>query len=91
MKRRQLDLGERDSQDQSDQQEHRRNSLPSIDGARIIGYNFNEGERPGGIKVRAKIRISSRRAAGTLDAAQAEAIRELLQWSRQHRSQGRQP
>ena len=64
---------------------------PEMDGARIISYNFNEGERPGGIKVRAKIRVADRRAAGTLDAAQAEAIRELLVWSRQQRTQGRKP
>jgi hypothetical protein len=75
----------------SDQEERDRNSLSEMDGARIISYNFNEGERPGGIKVRAKIRVADRRAAGTLDAAQAEAIRELLVWSRQQRTQGRKP
>ena len=62
-----------------------------MDGARIISYNFNEGERPGGIKVRAKIRVADRRAAATLDAAQAEAIRELLLWSQQQRTQGPKP
>jgi hypothetical protein len=74
----------------SDQEEHTSNSPSSMDGARIISYNFSEGERPGGMKVRAKIRIVTGRQAGTVNAAQAEAIRELLLWARQHR-QGRQP
>jgi hypothetical protein len=73
------------------QQERDSNSLSEIDGARIISYNFNEGERPSGIKVRAKIRVADRRAAGTLDAAQAQAIRELLLWSRAQRTQERKP
>jgi hypothetical protein len=75
----------------SDQEEHDSNLMRGMDGARIISYNFNEGERPGGLKVRAKIRVIGGQAAGTLDAAQAEAIRELLLWSRQQRTQGRQP
>jgi hypothetical protein len=54
-------------------------------GARIISYNFSEGERPGGMKVRAKIRIVKGREAQAVDAAQAEVIRELLLWARQHR------
>ncbi len=74
-----------------DQEEHNGNSPPEMDGARIISYNYNEDERPGGIKVRAKIRVADRRAAGTLDAAQAEAIRELLIWSRAQRTQGPKP
>ena len=73
----------------SDQEERGSNSPSEMDGARIISYNFNEDERPGGIKVRAKIRVVSGQAAGTLDAAQAEAIRELLLWSRQQRRQRR--
>jgi hypothetical protein len=75
----------------SDQEQQHSNSLSEMDGARIISYNFNEGERPGGIKVRAKIRVIGGQAAGTLDAAQAEAIRELLLWSRQQRTRERQP
>jgi hypothetical protein len=59
-------------------------------GPRIISYNFSEGERPEGLKVRAKIRIVGGKAAGTLDATQAEAIKELLLWSRQQR-RGQQP
>jgi hypothetical protein len=57
-----------------------------MDGARIISYNFSEGERPGGMKIRAKIRVVTGRQAAVLDAAQAEAIRELLLWSRQQRT-----
>jgi hypothetical protein len=75
----------------SDQEERGGNSPSEMDGARIISYNFNEDERPGGIKVRAKIRVIGGQAAGTLDAAQAQAIRELLLWSRQQRARGRRP
>ena len=61
-----------------------------MDGARIISYNFNEDERPGGMKVRAKIRIVSGKQADAVIAAQAEAIRELLIWVRlQRRNTGR--
>ena len=63
-----------------------------MDGPRIISYNFNEGERLGGMKVRAKIRIVSGKQAEAVNAAQAEAIRELLIWVCQQRRQpGRQP
>jgi hypothetical protein len=58
-----------------------------MDGARIISYNFNEDERPGGMKVRAKIRVVSGKQAEAINAAQAEAIRELLIWVRQQRRQ----
>jgi hypothetical protein len=69
----------------TDQGERESNSPSSMDGARIISYNFSEGERPGGMKVRAKIRVVGGRQAAALDARQAEAIRELLLWARQHR------
>jgi hypothetical protein len=58
-----------------------------MDGARIISYNFNEDERPGEMKVRAKIRVVSGKQAEAINAAQAEAIRELLIWVRQQRRQ----
>ena len=61
-----------------------------MDGARTISYNFNEDERPGGMKVRAKIRIVSGKEADAVNAAQAEAIRELLIWVRQQRRQAPQ-
>jgi hypothetical protein len=73
----------------SDQEKQAGNSLPEMAGARIISYNFSEGERPGGLRIRAKIRIVTGRKAETLNRVQAEAIRELLLWSRQHR-QGQQ-
>jgi hypothetical protein len=74
-----------------DQEEQHRNMDRKMDGARIISYNFTERERPGGMKIRAKIRIVSGKQAEAVNAAQAEAIRELLIWVRQHRSQPRQP
>ena len=72
------------------QEEQQSNSPSSMDGARIISYNFSEGERPGGIKIRAKIRVVSGRQAAALNERQAEAIRELLIWARQQRTAAEQ-
>ena len=52
--------------------------------ARVISYNLSEAERPGGIKVRYKIRIVTGKRAKEIDARQARVIMEVLQWSRQH-------
>jgi hypothetical protein len=48
---------------------------------------LNEGERPGGLKVRYKIKIATGRKARDTDARQAAAIRELLIWARQRQDQ----
>ena len=56
-----------------------------MDGPRIISYNLNEDQRPGGMKVRFKIRIESGKKAAARNAQQAAAIKELLLWARQHR------
>jgi hypothetical protein len=69
----------------SDQEKQSGNSVPVFDGKRIISYNLSEGERPGGIKVRYKIRIVTGQRARAVDARQAQVIKEVLQWSRQHR------
>ena len=53
----------------------------------VISYNIDEGERPDGLKVRFKVTIVTGKHAAVLDARQAEAIRELLLWTRQHRPQ----
>jgi hypothetical protein len=58
-----------------------------IDSERVISYNLSEGERPGGMKVRYKIKIVSGPRAKEIDARQARVIREVLEWSRQHRQQ----
>jgi hypothetical protein len=52
-------------------------------GQRIISYNLNEGERPGGLKIRFKVRLLGGKPARALDARQAEAIREFLKWASQ--------
>jgi hypothetical protein len=74
-----------------EQEKHAGNSVPEMGGARIISYNFSEGERPAGLRIRIKIRVASGWQAAARDAAQAEAIRELLQWARQHRTQAAPP
>ena len=61
------------------------NSSPKIQSGRVISYNLSEGERPDGMKVRYKIRIVTGPRAQALDALQAQAIREVLQWSLRHR------
>jgi hypothetical protein len=70
-------------------QEQPSNSLPVIDGPRIISYNLSESERPEGMKVRYKIRIVSGPRAKAIEEAQARVIREVLEWSRQHRQRER--
>ena len=74
---------------QDDQEKHDSNSPGIMEGPRIISYNLREGERPGGMKVRFKIRVETGRKAAALNAQQAEAIKELLLWVRQHRHQSR--
>jgi hypothetical protein len=69
---------------------HDGNSPGIDDGPRIISYNLNKEERPDGLKVRYKVRIETGKKAAALDAAQAQAIKELLQWARHYRS-NRQP
>ena len=61
------------------------NSLGTIPGPDIIAYNLRRGERPGGMKVRYKVKIETGRKARELDERQASVIRELLHWARQHR------
>ena len=74
----------------SDQEEQASNLGSIMAGPRIISYNFSDGERPGGMKIRAKIRIVSGKQADAVNQVQAEAIRELLTWVRQQRT-NRQP
>ncbi len=63
-----------------------RDNAPVIgNNGRVISYNVPEGDRPGGIKVRFKIRIATGKRAREIDARQARAILEVLQWQRQHR------
>jgi hypothetical protein len=80
-----------DNKNDHEQGKHAGNPGLIMDGARIISYNCNEDERPGGMKVRAKIRVVSGKQAEAISAAQAEAIRELLIWVRQQRRQQPEP
>ena len=69
--------------------ERRENNHGNLSGiapnGRVISYNVSEGERPGGMKVRFKIRIATGKRAQLIDARQAEVIMEVLQWQRQHK------
>jgi len=62
---------------------HRDNTLGMADNGRVISYNLSEDQRPGGIKVRFKIRIATGKRAKHIDARQAKVIMEVLQWQRQ--------
>jgi hypothetical protein len=53
---------------------------------RAISYNLNDGERPAGLRIRYKIRVESGKKAAARDAMLAAAVKELLEWSRQHRT-----
>jgi len=75
----------------ADQPEQSHSPVFGMEIGRVISYNFSEGERPGGMKVRAKIRIVTGRQAAVVNAAQAEAIRELLLWARQQRNRPQSP
>ena len=58
-----------------------------MDGARIISYNFNEDERPGGMKIRIKVRVESGKTGRARDARQGEALKEYLAWVVQQEQQ----
>ena len=64
-----------------------KNPSPEMSFEQVISYNVNEAERPGGLKVRFKVKIATGRQAAILDERQAEAIRGLLLWARQYRAQ----
>jgi hypothetical protein len=70
-----------------DRENHQGNSLGIAENGRVISYNVPEGERPGGMKVRYKIRIATGKRGREIDARQAAVIMEVLQWARQHRQE----
>jgi hypothetical protein len=80
-----VETSTKDSRRPSDQGKQAKKWPPYDEGARIISYNVNEGERPSGIKIRFKIRIVSGREAAALDRQQADAIKKYLRWVRQYR------
>jgi hypothetical protein len=61
-------------------------SLSDIPNGTVFAYNEDEGEIPGGLKVRWKIRVVTGPDAARLEARQAEAIRELLLWAHRYQS-----
>ena len=67
------------------------NSPEMLKGPHVISYNLREEERPGGLKVRFKVKVETGKKAAALNARQAEAIRELLAWARQNSSASRRP
>jgi hypothetical protein len=67
-------------------EKHQSNSAGPLKSGRIVSYNLREEERPDGMKIRFKVRVETGKKAAAIDAAQADALRELLLWARQHRT-----
>jgi hypothetical protein len=61
--------------------QHNGNSPEIIPEDTIIAYNMDNNKTPGELKVRWKIKVVTGPDADRVDARQAEAIRELLQWA----------
>jgi hypothetical protein len=78
---------ETENKEPSDQGKQAGNEPSIIDGKQVISYNMSERERPGGMRIRYKIRIVTGQRAKAVDARQVQVLREVLQWSRQHRQQ----
>jgi hypothetical protein len=80
-------MAEMEQNKPDEKQENHQDKEPEIPvNGRVISYNLREDERPGGMKVRFKIRVETGKKAAARNAQQAEAIKELLQWARQHRT-----
>jgi hypothetical protein len=62
-------------------EEHDSNSPGLMPEMAYEEYYLDDGENPGGLKVKFKIRVVSGPLARDFDARQAEAIRELLRWA----------
>ena len=80
-----------DQKTNSASKENADNSSLNSSFEQVISYNIDENQRPDGLKVRFKVTIVTGKHAAVLDARQAEAIRELLSWTRQHRTQHSPP
>ena len=66
------------------QEKHNGNSPGIVNGPRVISYNLSEEERPDGIKVQYKLRVTTGKRGREIDARQAAVIMEVLQWLSQH-------
>ena len=80
-------MAETESDKPGKRQGNNLDNTPGIPGNdRVISYNLKEDERPAGLKIRYKIRVESGKKAAARDALLASAVKELLEWSRQHRT-----
>jgi hypothetical protein len=76
-----------DQEHASGQDEYENYEDRIIDGERVISYNVKEEFRPGGMKVRYKLTVVTGQRGREIELRQLQAIREVLEWSRQHRQQ----
>jgi hypothetical protein len=79
-----MEIGQNESAKENDNHRDKAPGIPGND--RVISYNLKEDERPAGLKIRYKIRVESGKKAAARDAMLASAVKELLEWSRQHRT-----
>jgi len=70
--------------DQEDGKEHARNLPADITRSTIYNYYRDGMENVGGLKVKWTVRVVDGPEAAQVDARQAEAIREALEWIRKH-------
>ena len=64
--------------------EHGGNLPADIPRGAIYGYYRDGMENAGGLKIKWTVRVVSGPEAAQVDARQAEAIREALEWIRRH-------
>jgi hypothetical protein len=68
----------------AEQEEHTGNSPADITRGAIYSYYRDGMENAGGLKVKWAVRVVTGPDAAAVDARQAEAIREILQWAQRH-------
>jgi hypothetical protein len=82
-------MGDPETETPGNAEEQPGNSLEAIPNGTVFAYNLDERKTPGRLKVRWKIRVVTGPDATRTEARQADAIRELLQWARQHQHRPR--
>lgn len=68
----------------AEQEEHPGNLSAGIQNGTIYSYYRDGMENVGGLKIKWSVRVVTGPDAAVVDARQAEAIREILQWAHRH-------
>jgi hypothetical protein len=70
--------------DPDDRKKRTGNSPADISRGAIYSYYRDGMENVGGLKIKCAVRVVDGPDAAQVDARQAEAIKEILQWAHQH-------